>query len=77
MKETETQYLKEKVLNLLEVSPADLETILEYLDHVNKVRYGKNEVTSILDQLISKGKVEIKGGQYSIIIWAAREWPVR
>ncbi|HLV70508.1 MAG TPA: hypothetical protein VKY34_07355 [Xanthomarina sp.] len=63
MTTNEKQFLEDNILKVILDNKEGLtiDTILEYLDYINKVAYHRKEVVSILERLVCEQKILKKG----------------
>lgn len=66
MTDDEIVFIKEKVIELLSQNKKGLsiDTIIDYLDYVNKWSYSAEELTPILGELISNEKIKMEDDVY-------------
>lgn len=65
MKRTEKQFLKENIIELVKDNKSvTTDTILDYLDYINKVKYSYVEIKPLLEELILEKKIIFKGNAY-------------
>ena len=59
MKNEEIEFLERHIIKLISGNKKgiSLETVLEYLDYVNKVAYKESEINPILEKLIQEQKI--------------------
>lgn len=58
--------INEHIVKLINANEkgVDIDTIIDYLDYINKVRYEKEDIEGILDTLIIKNKIILKNNFY-------------
>ncbi len=65
METKEIEFIKDKVLDFLKDNKeSDIETIIDYLDYVNKVRYDQEDILSILEDLKKADKITVNNKSY-------------
>lgn len=59
---------KEHIIRLIKdnVNGVSIDTIIDFLDYLNKVRYDKDEIKGILSELILDNKIFLKNSLYFI-----------
>ncbi len=62
----ELDFLETKITKLVTENKngISLETVLEYLDYVNKVNYNEEQIIPVLEKLMSEGKISKNNGLY-------------
>lgn len=59
------EFIEKNIVDILKKSQrVDINTILDYLDYKNKVRYSKVIIKTILDKLVSEEKIVLEGTSY-------------
>jgi hypothetical protein len=68
METRESEYVKAKILDFLsETRQVDIETIIDFLDYINKVRYSEIEILKVLKDLEKEDKIISSNSLYSLM----------